>query len=130
MKGNKKMNIDQLFPRKYATGEDLKGKAFTATIAGCQLVSMRPNPQSGEVEKLVIHIRGAQKGIIASRTLAEQIAAALGTKETEEWTGKRVTLYPEQMKVAGVQRTAIRAKAAANGESPLPETFTEEEEEI
>jgi hypothetical protein len=124
------MNLDEVFPRKYATGEDLKGRNITIVIESCELESMRPNPQAAEVEKLVIYAKGAQKGIIASRTLAEQIAQAIGSRQTEEWTGKKVTIYPVEMMVAGKQRTAIRAKAAANGASELPETFNEEEEEI
>jgi hypothetical protein len=123
------MNLDQVFPRKYATGEDLKGRTITIVIASCELESMRPNPQASEVQKLVIFAHGAQKGIIASRTLAEQIAGALGSRETKDWTGKKVSIFPVEMMVAGQKRTAIRAKPAANGVSELPDTFTEEDPE-
>jgi hypothetical protein len=109
------MKLNEMFPRKYATGEDLAGKSTTVTIAGVAAEKMRPNPQSPEVQKFVIYFTETKKGVVLSRTLAQQIARAVGSDDTDNWPGKRVTLYPESVTVAGVQRVAIRAKAASNG---------------
>jgi len=106
------MNIKDMFPSKYATGEDLGGKSRNVTISGVTTEKMRPNPQSPEVQKFVIYFQETKKGVVLSRTLARQIARIVGSDETDNWIGKKVMLYPESVTVAGVNRVAIRAKAA------------------
>ena len=124
------MKIDQRFPRKYATGADLQGKAATLTIARMQPEQMRPGPGAPTQTKYVIYFSEAQKGVILNRTLANQIADITGSQDTDDWAGQRVTLYPQPMKVAGKDRIAIRARrpTGTNGHT-LPATLQEEEEE-
>lgn len=122
------MKISEIFPRKYATGEDLKGQPYTLTVRTVQMEEMHPQPGAPAEEKPVIYFAGTQKGIILSPTLARQIQAILGD-ETNEWTGKRITLYPQPMTVAGKARIAIRARPAANGPSQPPAAMLEDEEE-
>jgi len=107
------MKIDKMFPRKYATGSDLE-RPVTLSIARVQSEKMRPNPQSPEMNKWVVYFQGAQKGVVLSRTLAEQISLAVSSDETDDWIGNQVTLYPHNVMVAGKQRIAIRARAAFN----------------
>lgn len=106
------MNINQLYPKKYATGEDLKGKQVKVTIADVSIEKMRPNPQSPEIEKPVLHVENGQKGIVLSKTLATQIASLLKADDTDDWKGQQVVLYPVSLMVAGQQKVAIRAKSA------------------
>jgi hypothetical protein len=106
------MNINQLYPHKYANGEDLKGKPVKVTIARVSMEKMRPNPQSQEVEKPVLHVENGSKGIVLNKTLAVQIANILQADDTEDWMGKQVVLYPVPLIVAGQSRVGIRAKSA------------------
>lgn len=126
------MKISELYPKRYATGEDLKGP-YTLTVRSVMMEEMHPQPGSPAVEKPVMYFEGAQKGIILSPALARQIAAILGD-ETEDWKGKRITLYPQPMTVAGKPRVAIRARAAtngsANGSNQPPAALVEDEEEL
>lgn len=110
------MRVQEMFPRRYASGEDLKGRAVEVTIARVQQEEMRPGG-GPPVKKWVIYFQGAQRGVVLGRTLAYQIAEALGDDDTDHWPGKRVTLYPVQMTVAGKRVTAIRARPA-NGSKP------------
>jgi len=112
------MNINDLFPRKYATGLDLNGRAVKVTIAGIKKENMTPAPGIAPADKYVLYFRETPRGVVMSKTLANQIAAALG-EETDQWTGKRITLYPEAIRVAGMSRTVIRAKPA-DQERPIP----------
>ncbi len=104
------MKVSDLFPSKYATGADLNGRPVTLTISHVRAETMNP-PGSAPVEKWVIYFDGAKKGIVLSRTLAMQIAKAVGTDDVSLWTGKPVTLYPETIRVAGQEKIAIRAKS-------------------
>ena len=103
------MKLSEMYPSRFVRGVDLQGKSVTVTIAKVQLESMRPNPQSPEIQKFVLYPAEGKKGIVLSKTLANQIARAVGSEETDEWVGQKVTLYPEPVSVAGVQRVAIRA---------------------
>jgi hypothetical protein len=122
------MKISEMFPRKYATGEDLQGKALMLTIAAVKAEKMTPQPGSPPVDKYVLYFQEAKKGIVLNRTLAEQIAEIHG-QETDDWIGKRITIYPVPMTVAGKHRIAIRARAAHDGEKTPPPTMQEGEEE-
>lgn len=119
------MKLDTMFPRKYATGEDLQGKAVTLEIARITSEQMRPGGAAPQT-KFVVYFKGAGKGVILSRTLAYNIAEALGSEDTDAWIGQRITLYPEPLTVAGKARIAIRARAAAptttNGNGAQPPT--------
>ena len=109
------MKLAEMFPKRFATGEDLQGKAVTLTVEGVDSEKMRPQRNAPEVDRWVLYFKETKKGVILSRTLAYQIAAILGSDDTERWIGKRVTLYPQPMNVAGKPVVAIRARAAENG---------------
>ena len=126
------MKLSEMFPKKYASGADFKDKAVTLTIALIRTERMRPQPGAPEVQKFVIYFENATKGVILCKTLSYEIADAIGCDEDEDtsnWTGKRVTLYPVPMMVAGKRRIAIRARkpAASNGTAPPPATLSDEE---
>lgn len=105
------MKVSEMFPSKYVTGEGLQGKAYTVTIARVTAERMRPNPASPEVQKFVLYTVEGKKGIVLSHTLADQITRITGSEDTDEWAGKKITIYPEPVTVAGVDRIAIRARA-------------------
>lgn len=107
------MKIDKMFPKKYATGSDLEGPV-TLSIARVQSEKMR-SFSGPDTQKWVVYFQGAQKGVVLNRTLAEQITEAVGSDETDDWIGHQITLYPQNVLVAGKQRVAIRARAVVNG---------------
>jgi phage-related baseplate assembly protein len=107
------MKLSKMYPRKYATGEDLHGNAVTVTVKNITVEKMSPRPGQPPQDNFVIYFQETIKGVILSRTLAEQIASALQSDDTDDWTGKKITLYPEPLTVAGTPRIAIRARKAA-----------------
>lgn len=112
--------VDELFPNKYLKGEDLKGHAATVRIVRVAPEKMRPDSRAAEETKHVVYFEGKQKGLIlGSKTLFNQIVAATGEPDTDNWPGKAITIYPESMVVAKKPRVAIRARGA-NGTQPAP----------
>ena len=75
------MKLDEMFPSRFVSGEDLQGSDVTITIARIQTERMRPNPQSPELKKFVLYTVEGKKGVVLSKTLASQIARALGSDE-------------------------------------------------
>ena len=108
------MKISTICPTRYATGDDLAGKHISLTIARVVMESMHAAPGTPASDKPVVYFVNAVKGIILTPPLARQIAEILGD-ETDTWTGKRITIYPVPMRVAGIDRIAIRAQPATNG---------------
>ena len=104
------MIVTEIFPSKYLKGIDLKGPV-TVTIEDVRAEIMYL-PGKGQVTGYVLYCQRAKKGVILTRALAMQIALLLGDPDTDNWCGKRITLYGEPMTVAGIARVAIRARAA------------------
>jgi hypothetical protein len=127
------MKLTQMFPRRYATGEDLQGRPITLTITSIILEKMHPQANAPEVEKWVMYFKEAKKGVVLNRTLAYQIAEFLGSEDTDDWAGKSITIYPQPMTVAGKKVTAIRARAAkvkpGAAVEAIPPSLAEEEDD-
>ncbi len=104
--------ISELFPSKYLRGEDLQAKGpVTVEIAGIDTAEAY-RPGEGKTKIYILRCIKASKGVVLSPPLARQIAGIVGSTNTDNWPGKRITLYPEPMVVAGRQRVAVRARQA------------------
>ena len=116
IQGEFSVKLDKMFPSRYIKGQDLQGRAMNVTITRIQPEKMRPNPQGPELDKFVLYVEEGKKGIVLSKTLASQIAQILGSDESDDWIGKKVTLFPAPMNIAGVHRVAIRARKFPDNE--------------
>ena len=122
------MRVKDMFPRRWMVGADLAGKDFTLQIDAVQQEQIQV--QGGKKEpRWVLYFKGAKKGLILNRTIAEQIAGVVGSEETQDWGGKVITIYPVEMKVAGEQRVGIRVRKPAAGAAAHTEALDHEEEE-
>lgn len=122
------MKVSELFPKKWMVGADLGGKAYSLKIDSVQQEQIQV--QNGNKEpRWVLYFKGAKKGLLLNRTIAEQIAGVVGSEETQDWGGKVITIYPVEMKVAGEQRVGIRVRKPAAGAAAHTEALDHEEEE-
>lgn len=111
------MKISEMFPKRYATGDDLHGKTLTLTIASIRAEKMRPQAHAPEMEKWVLYFKEAKRGIVLNRTLAHQIAEILHSQETNDWIDKQITIFPQTINVGGKKVTTIKARAAVSGQN-------------
>jgi len=102
------MKISQVFPSKYVTAADLQGRPFTLTIKTVTLEEMVTHDNK-KVQKPVVWFTNAQKGFVINVTNARTIAALYGD-DTEGWTGKRITIYPTQVRAFGQMQEALRVR--------------------
>lgn len=110
------MDINQMFPSKYLKGAELSGPV-TVVIAGVRKEKSY-KPGEGQTEIFVLACEKASRGVVLTKPLAFSIAQALVESNTDNWTGKAITLYPQPMTVAGQNLIAIRARAVSNGNGP------------
>jgi hypothetical protein len=101
------MKISDVFPSKYVKAADLEGRTVTLTIKDLRIEKMGHG--SEEERKPVLYFEKATKGLVLNATNARTIAALYGD-ESDDWPGKRVTLYPTQVKAFGQLQACIRIK--------------------
>lgn len=106
------MKVSDLFPSRFSSGQDLDGKPHVVSIQRVRGEDVYSPEERKEMRVFVLEVKEFSRPFILRKTLAEQIAAALGEEEVERWAGKRVELYPVSVSVGGARKTGVRARAA------------------
>lgn len=124
------MKVNQLFPSKYMSGDDLGGKAWSFKITAVRLEEMHNRQTNSKIKKPVVYFAGPKKGLILNRTVAEQIAAATGQDDTDNWPGHSITIYPTTIHAFGADHNVIRVRPAHDGTSEMPDELAHDEDEL
>ena len=93
------MNTDDYYGGKYLKCSDLQGRSVTAKIARVAAEEMGQKKD----RKLVVYLAGSkgdEKGVVLNKTRLKPIVTAYG-KETEDWVGQKITLFPSQTTFQG-----------------------------
>ena len=86
------MNIHDLFPTKWLTPADLKGRSVVVVIDHVSVQDVY-NPRTRQLnKKLAVSFRGAKKQMLLNKTQAFAMAAVCQSLNVEEWEGHRVQL--------------------------------------
>ena len=101
------MKISQLVPSKYVKAADLNGKTVTLIIA--KLVLEELGHGAEKERKAVLYFQKATKGLVLNRTNAMTIASLYGD-ESDEWAGKRISIYPTRIRAFGAMQDTIRVR--------------------
>lgn len=105
------MKVKDVFPSKYLKVDDLEDNDWNVTIARTVLEDIGQG--ESKQTKLVIYFDGIDKGFVCNKTNASVIEKLYGD-ETNDWKGKRITLWPNhdvQFKGEIVSAIRVRAKA-------------------
>lgn len=105
------MKISQLFPSKYVKAADLNGKTVTLTIAKLVVEELGPSghPGAEKERKPVLYFQKATKGLVLNRTNAMTIVGLYGD-ESDDWGGKRISIYPTRIRAFGAMQDTIRVR--------------------
>ena len=101
------MNIDQAFPSNYIKSSNLEGRAVPVVIDRVAVEEVGRNKDT----KPVLYFRGKEKGLVLNRTNSNKIAEIAGSKDTEDWAGVQVAIYPSTTEFGGETVECIRIKA-------------------
>ena len=97
---------------EWLSGLDLAGKSVNVVIAGVEEVGV-PEPRTGrEVRKVAVSFVGARKRLLLNATNAKALVKLFGV-ETDNWTGKGVTIRPENVQAFGATHCVVRVAGAA-----------------
>jgi hypothetical protein len=111
------MKISQLFPSKFVKAADLNGKTITLTIA--KLVVEELGHGNEKERKPVLYFQKATKGLVLNRTNTMTIAGLYGD-ESDDWPGKRISIYPTRVRAFGSMQDTIRVREEIPAE-PKPQ---------
>ena len=99
-----------MYDRDYVYAFDLLGKDVTVTIASVEAATL--TGQGGrKTKKPVVHFEGRDKGLALCKTNAKTIAA-LYTNDTDQWVGKKITMYPTTTMFGAETIECIRIRPA------------------
>lgn len=126
------MDYRLLFPREYLGAPDLKGKDVTLTIR--RIVVEDLETKDGKEKKGIVYFEETkaaaekqgikEKRLVLNKTNAKTIAAIYGN-EVDDWTGRRVTLFPTTCQSFGETVDCIRVRPGVPAKTAT-ETATEE----
>lgn len=100
-------DIDKIFPSRYLKAADLDGREHILAIKDVQIENVGQTKES----KPVLYFRGAQKGLVLNVTNSKRIATMVGSKDTDDWKGFKIVIYPTETEFAGETVDCIRVKA-------------------
>lgn len=127
------MNIDELFPSRYLRPADLSGREFHVTIANVRLEQVHVARSHRDEVKPVLYLERARKGLILSAHNAHTISGLHGP-ETDDWSGKRITLFVQPgVEAFGQVYDVVRVQPAvppASAENSSDGTLPLEEDEV
>ena len=98
------LSIDQMFPSKYLSSDDLEGKAVKAKISSLDQEQMRDG-----TTKFVLSFEGRAKGLVLNKTNGKTLAVAFG-KDSGGWIGKEIELFSIPVDFQGRTVNGIRLR--------------------
>jgi hypothetical protein len=100
------MQANQLCPSPHLEAADLCGKEKVVTMksVGFKVVG------EAKVNKGVIEFEEFDRGMVLNRTNLKRVIELHGT-ETDDWTGKKITLYPSETDFQGKTVPCLRVRA-------------------
>ena len=101
------VNINSVFQSEYLKADDfggIEGEPVLATISHVTLETM-----NDKTEKLCLHLRNYEKGILLNKTNSTTIASYCGS-ETDDWNGKKIVIYVAMVEYQGKSTEGIRVR--------------------
>lgn len=111
------MHIGQAFPSAYLKAADLQGRSVNVLMDRVCMEDI------GGDQKPILYFVGKDRGLVLNKTNGNIIAELYGF-ETDDWTGKMITLQPARVEFQGKIVDAIRVrlevpKQAAAAPAPI-----------
>jgi hypothetical protein len=114
------MKQNEAFPSNFLKAADLNEEEMVLTIARVE------QEKIGDDDKLVAYFKGTDKRLVINKTNFNAIVKATGEDDTDDWNGKRITLYPTETNFKGDTVDCIRVKTKPpKAEAVKPKKATE-----
>lgn len=98
------MDISKFCPSPHITSDELQGDTVV-TITGADFEDVGAE----KVKKGVLTLAEFDRGFVCNKTNTKRIASLYG-RETDDWVGKQITLYPSEADYNGDTVPCIRVR--------------------
>lgn len=118
-------NIDTMKDSKFLKKEDC-GEGILVTMGEVKQENVAPEDKPAEM-KWCLYIQESEKPLTLNTTNMQLIAQIVGSKETDDWFGKKIVLYHDpSISFGGKLVGGIRVRAPkGSGPKPNPKFQTE-----
>jgi hypothetical protein len=99
------MKANEVFPSNFLSEPDLDDEDLILTIAHVGMEKL------GDDQKLACSFKEHEKKLIINKTNFNAIVKATGEEDTDDWVGKKITLYPTEVQFKDKMVPAIRVKS-------------------
>ena len=107
--------VSEFYHSEFIAAADLDGRDHVVTIQACKAATIA-NDQGKEDARLLVRLAEFDRPMIVNKTNAIQIAKVLGgLDDTDDWTGRRITIGPSVVQAFGERREAIRVRPTVPG---------------
>lgn len=104
------MHYKLMYPSEYLAACDLLGRDVTLTVAGVEIEAVVGADGKKQEKPVVSFTEGkAKKKMVLCKTNAKTIAGRHGTN-TDDWIGKKITVYPTTCQAFGQTVECIRVR--------------------
>ena len=111
------MNVSDMYPSKWISADDLAAGDLSLTITELTMHTFRDDPEPSPV----LYFSEVDQGFAVNKTNANAIAQLHGP-ETDDWTGKRITLFRQEVEFAGKMVWGSRVRLTVPGPAvPAPQ---------
>ena len=128
---------NQVFPKPHIVAEDLRSKSFAVTIDRFDYKEVNDPKKKGQAVDAkkrvpVLYFKEAKKYLILNPTNWDGVVEATGKKDSDEWGGQTIVLYPTTEKAFGQTWDVVRISKPVQGEKhdtlpDLPDPVEDEE---
>jgi hypothetical protein len=112
------MNILAAFKGDYIAAVEFDGKTPTLTIEHVRVLDLEDDKGKTKARP-VVYFRETKRGWVLNKTSAQALSALFTTPETDQWTGKRVTLAAEMVQFGKERLLGIRVKGSPDIAAPV-----------
>jgi hypothetical protein len=98
-----------MYDREHIGAWDLQGRDVVVTISKVEAKELVSN--RGKNKRPIVHFEGREKSFVCNKTNGKTISVMYGNK-TEDWAGKKITLYPSTTSAGGETVDCIRVRPA------------------
>lgn len=96
--------LNEIFSGDYLKAEDLQGRSVPVVIEAVDV------KEFDDGKKLILTFAGKDKRLVCNKTNASIIQEVLGSSDTDDWVGQKVTLITKKVEFQGKLVPAIRVK--------------------
>jgi len=110
--------LNEAFPSKYLTAADIEETGdLDVTIKNVEMVTLGQGAEKDT--KLLITFKGMEKGFVCNKTNATTIQKVLGSDDTDDWIGGRITLKAMEVQFGKDMVMSIRVGLRKPGPKPV-----------